>query len=155
MRLSSSLIIALAGLIVLGASAVLWVNRPRPTDEELITRALLEVKRGVEAHEAGVILRQIADTYSDGVHTKRDLVRMALEACRNAQEYRVMLEPAEVRVVGKAAHVRLNATFSTADGTGELTEPIAVNLAIDMARTRRGWQITSARGWQDAVSSGV
>jgi hypothetical protein len=155
MRRALPLVIAAVAVLAAAAALTLWLTRPRPTDTQQVEQAILGIKRGLEAHDAGAILRRISDAYNDGNQTKRDLVGWAVQGCRSPEEFRVLLEPPDIEVIGRAARVHVRVQFSMGGGGAQARpEPIALDILADLARTRRGWQVTSARGWEPALDAG-
>ena len=137
------------GVVVVAAAGLWCLSRPRLTDEQQITRNILEIKQAAEARSAGGILRHVSDDYSDGLYTKRDITRLVVSAMRHPEAIEVHVEQPRIEVSGDTARVEVRAMYwvgfrSTA------APPNSLELTLDFARTRRGWQIIRAGGWQSA-----
>lgn len=144
-------LIVAGGVIVLAVGAIgVWhTTRPRLSDEEQITQTIIAIKQAAEARSAGGILRHVSDDYDDGAFRKPAITRLVINAMRSPEQVRVHVEPPRIQVSGSAARARVRAMYWLGP-PGIAEAPTALDLTIDFVRTRRGWQIVRASGWQGA-----
>lgn len=149
-------LLILLAVVVLAAGGYLVYRHTRPpaTDQQQIHSLILKAARALEQRRVSTFLTVIADDYNDGTHTKQDLARLARSAVLEAREIRIVpyLRSLEVRDTTATTVIEAEVTLSpTAPGSafGEaVSERYTVRLTL--AKRPRGWQVTSAQGWQGA-----
>ena len=147
--------IAIAGVAVLAAIGVFgWlVSRPRLSDEEQIVNTIIEIKRAVEAKDAGGVLKHIARDYNDGGYTRQDLTQFVVGGFRNPEQFRVEVQAPDVTISGDEAEARLQAVFSWGPQAAE-GQRLPLSIVAHLKRTGRTWKVVKAGGWEPAMEAG-
>ena len=143
-------VIAVAVLLAVGGAVVLWPRGPRMSDEARILETILAVKRAVETRDAGGVLKRISDDYSDGTHTKQDIVGLVVEAFRSPEPFHVHAEQPQVTITGDRATAQIRAEFWTGDNTTP-SDHQKLDVTAEFVREGRTWKLSRASGWEAAA----
>lgn len=143
---------ALLVMVALAGAGLWWASRPRLSDEAQILQLLVDVRRAVEAKDAGAVLRAVADDYDDGTYRKRDIVGLVVQGFRDPTPFHVSVESPQIQVTGNRAQAQVRAQFWVGEAVG--SERINLEVQLEFVRTRRGWQVIRARGWEPAMQAG-
>ena len=128
--------------------ALWWGTRPRLSDEQQIASVILDLTHAVQAKNSGVVLKHISDDYEDGSLTKGDLTRLAIQAFRSAEPFQVHAEEPRIALSGDRAQVEVRVYLAV--GAASASQPLGMDITIDFVRTRRGWKVVRAAGWERA-----
>ena len=153
MRSRTLVIIA---VIVLGAGGygVYRLTRPALDDKTQIRNLVLTAARSLEQQRVKSFMAVVADDYSDGTYTKRDIENLVRGAVLQTGEIRIVTKMPSLEIQGTTARATVQAEVVVGrgrPGPGS-TEIAQGNYTVEMAlrKDRHGWQVTSARGWESA-----
>jgi hypothetical protein len=146
----------LLALIVLagGGYLVYRLTRPVLSDTDQIKHAIVDATQSLEQRRVQSFMRIIADDYNDGANTRQDIENDVRDAVLGTDRIRVVPYLRSLAVQGTTAQ-----TVVEADVTADETRPGASSstpfrgrytINLTWRKGPRGWQITSATGWEGA-----
>lgn len=144
------IVLIAVAVVVVGVLVARRALAPAPSDEEQITRTILDIREAVETKDAGGVLRHISDDYDDRTNIKRDIARLVIAGFREPEPFSVHVEPPQITLQDDSASVQFRARFAR----GPLRDPAAdTNLEIvaEFARESGHWRVISATGWEPAA----
>ena len=131
-------IIVPAAVILIGALVWLWY--PHPSDQELILAVLQRAEHGIETKDTSELLSCISPDYRDpeGL-TRTDVLRLAIQWARQAEQAEVTLQDRRIGVQPPAATADLEVAL-TLSGQGRAGSPANMHLRAAFQKERRGWR---------------
>ncbi len=146
-----------AFVVVLAASLTivyLLIVRPAPPDREQILQMIADAEQGINQRVFSRALKYVADDYHDSEgNTKAALKRLALQAARSSEQYRVRADVKGLVIAGdgQRATVVVEATVDFLSSGRTKT----YNVTLKLEKRGRRWLVVSADGWQQAVDEAV
>ena len=153
--MKNAIVVATVVLLAAALTAVYWFFlRPGPSDRDQILAMIADAEQGINQHVFSRALRYVADDYHDSEgNTKATLKRLALQAARSAEKYKVVTAVKGLVISGdrSRATVVLDATVHFLS-SGEAK---TYNVTLKLEKRGRRWLVVSADGWQQAVDDAV
>ena len=142
-------IVGVCALAVVGGALLLRSRGPRLSDEQLVVQAIVDLRRAVEAKDAGGALRQVSDSYSDGTYTKRELAGLVVEAFRSPEPFHVQAEAPAVTVKGESAIARLRVQLWVGKEVA-VQDRQDLDITAEFRREGKRWKLVKASRWEAA-----
>lgn len=107
-------------LVALAAAAGVWYTaQPRGSDLEQITLVLSEAQEAIESKSLTRALGYLSEDYEGAGGNKQQVGALMLNAFRNSDEVRVVLDTPQIRVQGSDADVQTRASLSATSAAGD------------------------------------
>jgi len=140
-----------AGLVVamvVAGLAIYWLTRSVLSDRQQILDMFLAVEQAVEGKSASSVMRHISENYDDGTYTKRDLTRLAVTVFREREPFNVAPVVRSLEIESNRATAEVKVKFWIGRGPPQDAQDLTLHITLE--KTRGTWQVTRARGWQQA-----
>jgi len=108
----------------------------------------LQVEEAVEHKNLSGVMRHIAEDYNDGTLTKTELTRLAIGAFREPEPFNVLATVRSLDITGEQATATIDVGFWVEDRSAKTVQNLLIQ--VELKRIRGEWQVTAARGWQQA-----
>lgn len=138
----------LAIVAVIVGIAIYWLTRPTVSDRQQILDMFLATQDAVERKSVSGVMRHISEDYDDGTYTKRALTRLAVSAFREGEPFNVLTVVRALQIKGNQAVAEVEVKFWVGRGPPEHVQHLTLHVAAEKKRGK--WQVTRARGWQQA-----
>ncbi len=143
-------------VLALGAYGVYRLTRPAPDDTTQIRNLVLTAARALEQSRVQRFMALIAEDYYDGTYRKADLVPLVRGAVLQHGELRVIPYVRALQIHGETATAMVEAEVTLGEIRSDRPQAELARgrytVEVALRKGRRGWQVTSAHGWEPAQS---